>query len=52
MFRAKLDRVAIVVKDAEKAVKDMEKLLGCEFYGPLDDKGEGLLLAMPIRGVI
>lgn len=52
MFRAKLDRVAIVVKDAEKAVKDMEKLLGCEFYGPLDDQGAGLLVALPRRGGI
>jgi methylmalonyl-CoA/ethylmalonyl-CoA epimerase len=50
MFRAKLDRVAVVVKDVHKTVKEMEDLLGVEFYGPYDDPGPGLAVALPRRG--
>lgn len=50
MLRAKLDRVAVVVRDINKAKKDMEEMLGCEFYGPLDDPGPGLAVALPRRG--
>lgn len=50
MLRAKLDRVAMVVKDIDKAMKDMGLMLGCEFYGPLDDQGPGLAVALPKRG--
>jgi len=50
MFSAKLDRVAVVVRDIDQAMKDMKKMLGCEFYGPLDDPGPGLAIALPRRG--
>jgi methylmalonyl-CoA/ethylmalonyl-CoA epimerase len=50
MLKAKLDRVAIVVRDVNKAVKDMKELLGVEFYGPFDDKEVGLAVALPRRG--
>ncbi|MDR0435042.1 MAG: VOC family protein [Gracilibacteraceae bacterium] len=49
-MRAKLDRVAIVVSDVKKAKEDFEKLLGVEFYGPFDDAGPGLAVALPRRG--
>ncbi len=48
MLRAKLDRVAVVVRDIHKAKQ--EELLGLEFYGPLDDPGPGLAVALPRRG--
>jgi methylmalonyl-CoA/ethylmalonyl-CoA epimerase len=50
MITAKLDRVAVVVRDINQAVNDMKKLLGVEFYGPFDDPGMGLAVALPRRG--
>ncbi len=50
MFKAELNRVAIVVKDIDKAMKDLEAMLGCQFYGPFDDPGPGLKVALPRRG--
>jgi methylmalonyl-CoA/ethylmalonyl-CoA epimerase len=50
MIAAKLDRVAVVVRDVNQAVKDMKKLLGVEFYGPFEDSGPGLAVALPRRG--
>jgi len=52
MIKAKLDRVAIIVRDVNQAVADMEKMLGCEFYGPFDDKAPGLVVALPKSGGI
>ncbi len=52
MFVARLDRVAVVVRDAEQATKDLQEMLGCQFYGPLDDPGPGLSVALPRRGGI
>jgi methylmalonyl-CoA/ethylmalonyl-CoA epimerase len=50
MLVGKLDRVAVVVRDVNQAMKDLNDLLGCEFYGPIDDVEVGVAVALPRRG--
>ena len=52
MGKAQLNRIALRVADADKAVEDLNKLLGVTFYGPYDDEHMGLRVALPKSGGI
>lgn len=52
MIKAQLNRIALRVADADKAVEDLNKLLGVTFYGPYDDEHMGLRVALPKSGGI
>ena len=51
-IKAQLNRIALRVADADKAVEDLSALLGVSFYGPYDDEGVGLRVALPKSGGI
>lgn len=50
MFKAELNRVAVIVKDVDEAVKDFGEMFGITFYGPYDDAKVGVNVALPRRG--
>lgn len=52
MIKAQLNRIALRAADADKAVEDLNKLLGVTFYGPYDDEHMGLRVALPKSGGI
>ena len=52
MMKAQLNRIALRVSDADKAVADLNALLGVTFYGPYDDEHMGLRVALPKSGGI
>ena len=49
-MKGKLLRVCLVAHDAEETMKDFHDLFGVEFYGPFDDKGVNLKVALPRSG--
>ncbi len=49
-MKAELNRVAVIVKDVDKACKDFEEIFGITFYGPYDDEYMGLRVALPRHG--
>lgn len=49
-MKAKLDRVALIVKDVDKAVEEFGAMFGVEFYGPFDDDIVGVRVALPKCG--
>ena len=51
-IKAQLNRIALRVADADKAVEDLSARLGVSFYGPYDDEGVGLRVALPKSGGI
>lgn len=51
-MKAQLNRVALRVADADKAVADFNALLGATFYGPYTDEHMGLRVALPKSGGI
>lgn len=50
MIKARLDRVAVTVKDSAQAAKDLSEMLGIEVYGPFNDEVVGLKVALPKAG--
>ena len=50
-IKAQLNRIALRVADADKAVEDLSALLGVSFYGPYDDEGVGLRVAFQVGGI-
>ena len=51
-MKAKLNRIALRAADADKAVADLNALLGVTFYGPYNDEHMGLRVALPKSGGI
>lgn len=52
MVKAQLNRIALRAADADKAVEDLNKMLGVTFYGPYNDEHMGLRVALPKSGGI
>lgn len=51
-MKAQLNRIALRAADADKAVADLNALLGVTFYGPYNDEHMGLRVALPKSGGI
>ena len=49
-MKGKLLRVCVVARDADETMKDFHDLFGVEFYGPFDDEGTSLRVALPRSG--
>ena len=49
MVKAQLNRIALRAADADKAVEDLNKMLGVTFYGPYNDEHMGLRVALPLH---